>query len=108
MEFARTGLFEPYRLEGRALAEHDLGHAKESQQALDELIAKWTFNWAYQIAQVYAWRGDKGKAFEWLDRAYTQDDWGLLQLKIDPLLAKVRDDPRYAALLKKMGLPAGK
>ncbi len=98
---------DPSRLTGVAMAEHDLGHATESQQALDELIAKAAQIAAYQIAEVYAWRGEQEKAFEWLDRAYAQRDSGLPFVKSDPLLAKLHGDPRYAEMLKKMNLPAG-
>ena len=86
------------------MAEHTLGNASESQKYLDEQIAKYAQGAAYQIAEVYAWRGEKDKAFEWLDRAYTQHDGGLTFIKSDPLIAKLRGDPRYAAILKKMGL----
>jgi serine/threonine-protein kinase len=96
------------RLSGKAMAHHDLEHAKESQQALDELIAKEAQGAAYQIAWVYAWGGERDKAFEWLDRSYAQRDAGLPYLMSDPLVAKLRDDPRYAAMLKRMNLPAGK
>jgi hypothetical protein len=46
------------------------------------------------------------RAFEWLERAYAQRDGGLAQLKGDPLLKSLERDPRYAAFLKKMRLPA--
>jgi TolB-like protein/Tfp pilus assembly protein PilF len=102
--FRRIGN-EAIRQCGSAMAEHTLGHAKESQQALDELAAKHARESAYQIAEVYAWRGEKDHAFEWLQRAYTQHDDGLSDIKIDPLVATLRTDARYAALLKKLGLP---
>jgi len=60
---------------------------------------------AYQIAEAYAWRGDADKAFDWLERAYAQRDGGLSQVQYDPLLREVRADPRYAALVKKLGYP---
>src|SRR5207249_3809058 len=66
-----------FRLAGAAVAHHSLGHAAQSQQALDELIDKYGHSAAYQIAGVYAWRGDKDRTFEWLDRAYAQHDAGL-------------------------------
>ena len=44
---------------------------------------------AYQIAEVYAYRGDKDKAFEWLDRARRQRDAGLAGLREDPLLTNL-------------------
>ena len=60
---------------------------------------------AYQIAENPD-RGDANKAFQWLDRAYQQRDAGMRSVKIDPWLRGVRDDPRYAELLKKMNLPS--
>jgi hypothetical protein len=87
------------------MVHQNLGHARESQQALDELIAKYGHTGAYQIAQVYAWRGENDRAFGWLDRAYAQSDGGLVLLKMDPMLRGLRADPRFASFLKKMNLP---
>ncbi|MDR7098829.1 serine/threonine-protein kinase [Lysobacter niabensis] len=95
-----------FREYGVAMAQHTLGHSRESQRALDALIAGYAHDYAMQIADVYAWRGDKDKAFEWLQRAYAQRDGGLCDIKVDPLLASLRTDPRFAALVRKMGLPA--
>ena len=91
---------------GRAFAEHSLGHAAAAQAALDEVIAGYGHFAAYQIGQVYAWRGELDRAFEWLDKAAAVHDGGLNSMKIDPLLRSLRGDPRYAALLEKMNLPA--
>jgi TolB-like protein/Tfp pilus assembly protein PilF len=96
---------ESIRLYGTAMAEHTLGHPKESQQALDELIMKHAQDSADSIADVYAWRGEKNKAFEWLERAYAQHDGELADVKVDPLLDNLRGDPRYTAFLRKMKLP---
>ena len=96
--------YEPLRLQGIALAEHTLGSAKESQQALDELIAKYE-QFSYWIALVYGWRGEKDKAFEKLELAYQRRISGLEDIKIAPLLNSLRADPRYKALLHKMNLP---
>jgi serine/threonine-protein kinase len=90
---------------GIAMAQHSLGHAAQSQEALDALVAKLSQGWAYQIAEVYAWRGQRDQAFEWLQRAYTQHDGGLIQIKYDRLLTSLRSDARYAALLRQMNLP---
>ena len=95
---------EEVRLFDVARAEHTLGHAKESQQALDQFIAKAGQAKAYDIAEIYAWRGEKDKAFEWLDRAYQQRDGGLAEVKVDLLLAHLHGDPRFKAVLKKMNL----
>jgi serine/threonine-protein kinase len=94
-----------FRRFGLALAAHDLGRAEESQRALDSLIARDADSAAFQIAMVYAWRGDKDQAFQWLERAYRQHDGGLSVLKVNPVVRPLRGDPRYTALLKKMNLP---
>jgi serine/threonine-protein kinase len=99
---------EPFRLTGTAMLEHTLGHAPESEQALDALKTKYTAGSAFQIAAVYAWRGEKDYAFEWLDRAYDQHDAGMPRLRYDPTLASLHDDPRFAALVKKMGFSEAK
>jgi TolB-like protein/tetratricopeptide (TPR) repeat protein len=95
---------EAFRLTGTAMVEYTLGHADESDQALDTLKTKYATGSAFQIAAVYAWRGEKDQAFEWLDRAYDQHDTGMPRLRYDPTLASLHDDPRFAALVKKMGL----
>jgi serine/threonine protein kinase/Tfp pilus assembly protein PilF len=96
---------EEFRLQGAALAEHDLGNVKAAQQRLDELIARHADDAAFQISQVYAWWGDTGKAFQWLDTAYLQHDGGVAIVKVDPLLKSLRPDPRYKAFLHRMNLP---
>jgi TolB-like protein/DNA-binding winged helix-turn-helix (wHTH) protein len=59
---------------------------------------------AYYIAQLYAQAGDKDQAFQWLDAAYRERD-GLINLKTDFTLDPIRSDPRFAVLVKKVGLP---
>jgi serine/threonine-protein kinase len=94
-----------FRLSGVALAEHSLGHTEEAQAAIDELIRTNAVQAAdYQIAQVYAWRAEKDRAFEWLDSAFARRDGGISVLKVDPLLASLHDDSRYKAFLRKMNL----
>ena len=94
-----------FRLSGVAMAEHTLGHAKQSQQALDELIAKYGRGFAYEVATVYAWRAEKDKAFEWLERCYQLRVSDLVYIKDDPLLSSLVSDPRYKAFLRTMNLP---
>ena len=93
-----------FRYSGLAMAQYAAGHPKESQQALDELISQSANSAAYQIAEAFVWRKERDKAFEWLDRALAQQDGGLSVIKYDPLMSNVRDDPRYAALLRKINL----
>jgi len=93
------------RLTGLALAHHSLGDAVAADQDLQLLIARYGHILPYQAAEVYAWRGDKDKAFEWLDRAFDLHDASFIYYKFDPLLRNLHDDARYGVLLKKIGLP---
>jgi TolB-like protein/DNA-binding winged helix-turn-helix (wHTH) protein len=87
------------------IAYYALGRKKESDAALNGLIAKYHAGSAYQVAQIYAFRNQPDEAFHWLDRAYAQRDSGLIKTKVDPLLKSLRKDPRYVAFLKKLNLP---
>ncbi len=88
-----------------AVAHYVRGDRKAADAALADLIANAREGFAYQIAQVYALRGEKDKAFEWLQTAFDDRDAGMLGLLVDPLLRGLRDDPRYKNFLARLGLP---
>jgi tetratricopeptide (TPR) repeat protein len=96
---------EGWRLEGLALALHAIGRSAEAAAALAQLHQEHATDMAYQIAEVHAYRGETDAAFDWMERAYTQRDGGLLDMKNNPLLAGLRADPRWEAMLRKVGLP---
>jgi tetratricopeptide (TPR) repeat protein len=94
-----------WREQGLALAYHALGQKQQANASLTQYIKEYQDTSAYQIAEIYAYRGEADKAFEWLERSYKQRDSGLAQMKGDPLLRNIEKDPRYTAFLKKMNLP---
>ena len=96
---SKRSTVEVFRLFGGSLANFDLGHPREAQQALDALIAGYAETAAFQIAEVYAWHGDRDQAIHWLERARAQKDGGFPYVKMDPLLRKLHGDPRYEAML---------
>jgi len=96
---------EGYRRFELALAHYARGDRSAADAALAELIAKDRNFLAYQIAEVYAWRGEKDKAFEWLQISLNDHDTGTLSLLIDPLMRGLSEDVRYDGLLAKIGLP---
>ena len=71
---------------GWRLLYHAVGKKRKRIAALAEYIEKNQNDGAFQIAEIYAYRGEIDKAFEWLERAYKQRDGGLSQMKGDPLL----------------------
>jgi TolB-like protein/Tfp pilus assembly protein PilF len=82
--------------------EHALGNARASDAALSELIRKYAQDGAYQVAEVYAYRGEIDQAFAWLDKAVAAHV-DLTQLPIDELLLKLKQDPRWLPFLRKLG-----
>ena len=89
---------------GLALAYYALGRAADSNEALRSFIASGASNDAYEVAEVYAYRGEPTDALKWLERAYTQKDATLKWILKDPTMAKLTSDPRYKAFLRKMNL----
>jgi hypothetical protein len=57
------------------------------------------------IATLYSDSGDKDQAFKWLNTAYQERDFNLIGLNTDFLLDPLRSDPRFAELVRKVGLP---
>jgi tetratricopeptide (TPR) repeat protein len=93
------------QLEGSAMVYFATGRKAASDAQLAEAIRHNGPSWPSEIARVYAFRGEKDRAFEWLDRAYDARDEDLYFIKGDPLLKKLESDPRYKAFLRKMNLP---
>jgi hypothetical protein len=81
------------------------GRIDDLSQRLPPPPARCSVISALRVAEVYAHRGDRDRAFEWLDRAVAQRDKGILGVRWDPDLRGLHGDPRWAALLKKLNLP---
>jgi serine/threonine-protein kinase len=97
---------ENYRRFELAVAYYAHGDRAAADAALAELIETSREKLAYQIAQVHAVRGEKDKAFEWLQTSFDMHDTGMLGLLVDPLLRNLRNDPHYQPLVAKMNFPA--
>lgn len=94
-----------WRAYAMALAQQARGDRVAAEAALDALIAGHSDDMSFQIATVYAFRGDADKTFEWLDRAYQQQDPGVMAINDNPFTRELRADPRFIAFRKKVGLP---
>jgi TolB-like protein len=95
---------EAFRLGGLALVFEALHRNKEALAALESLVAGHAADAAFAIAEAYSYGGQKDKALEWLDRAYTQKDIQLWGIKDDPFLRGLKGDLRYLIFLRKMNL----
>jgi hypothetical protein len=86
-----------------AMARWSQKRIPEADAALARLTEGFADTDAYHIAEVHAYRGDKDRAFEWLERARRQRD-GLGFMRGDPFFANLHEDPRWDVFLRKMGL----
>jgi TolB-like protein/Tfp pilus assembly protein PilF len=96
--------FLDFRLLGIPLALDKLGRREEADKTLAQALTRDSVlnGAAYQLAIVYANRGDADRAFQWLERGVQQRDAGMLWMKYDPILRPLNHDPRFTAILAKM------
>ena len=79
--FEQLDHHEYIRLQGRAMALHDLGNIGEFEKVMEELIDGWGDQWPTTVAGAYAWAGRADDAFDWLDRAI--ESGGLLDIQTE-------------------------
>ena len=104
----RENSLEPvknFRLANIALIERVLNHQPESDAALRELISLDDSGDAFNIAAVYAARGDAASAVTWLERALKAHSRSLADAAHDPDFRPIRGDARFKAFLRKINLP---
>ena len=71
---------------------------------MQTLIDDFAWTCAFQIAEVYAYRGNVDKAFEWLETAYSQRDPGIVYTAQDRILDPLHSDPRWRPTVARLGL----
>jgi TolB-like protein/Tfp pilus assembly protein PilF len=83
------------------------GRKTEARKILAELqrLSEHSYVPAHDVALVYAGLGERDKAFAWLDKAYEEHSFNLSNLKVEPRFDPLRSDPRFADLLRRIGLP---
>jgi TolB-like protein/Tfp pilus assembly protein PilF len=87
-----------------AILHWKLGNRAASDDALEALLAQQSGGWDWQVVQVRAFRGELDEAFEALEQAYVNRDTGLQLILGDQLINNLRGDPRYEAMIDKMGI----
>lgn len=75
-----------------------------AEAALENLLGKGPSWDPYDVAEIYAMRNDADKTFEWLGRAWGYHDPSLHRLLYDPFIARYKDDPRFLAFCREIGL----
>jgi len=82
------------------------GQRDEAQKLLDELkaLAKQKYVPSYDIALIYVGLGENDQAFEWLQKAEDEHSGWMVYSKLEPRLESLSKDPRYDAMLHRLGL----
>jgi thioredoxin-like negative regulator of GroEL len=83
----------------KAMAEFSAGFEQQSQQTLREFAASAAPDQYYNVAQVYAWRGDVRKASDWLQRSVGYQRGDAACLRGDPLMTKLYSEHQIHAVL---------
>jgi len=91
------------RLVGLTYAHTRAGRIRESGETLQRLVETHAADSPFQIAELHASRGEVEEAFTWLDRALAVRDTGIVMAKADPSLRALHRDPRWNALMMKLG-----
>jgi tetratricopeptide (TPR) repeat protein len=79
-----------------------IGKVEEAKAIVEELVAKRNENWvtAYEIAIIYCLLGERDQAFKWLMQAEREHAVGFTFVRVDPHLANLRSDSRFAELIR--------
>jgi len=83
------------------------GKRNEAQKELAELqeLSKQRYVSPDLFALIYAALGDKNQAFAWLNKSMDEHDLITARLKVDQRFDPLRSDPRFADLVRRVGLP---
>ncbi len=83
------------------------GRRDEAMKILDELYERSRRQYvsALNMAIVHVSLGHKDQAFEWLEKAYEERSSWLVSLNVEPIFDSLRSEPRFADLVRRVGLP---
>lgn len=104
LQAAQREPVEGFRLQTTSIVHHRLGHRAEADAALEAFIEDHGDGWPFNIAVVFADRGEPDLAFAWLDRAMASGDAGLVSARVEPVLAPLHTDSRWPEFLDELGL----
>ena len=76
------------------------------QKRLEEVEKQSTRQYVspFSVALIWAQLGNKDQAFAWLEKTYGERNFRLLYIEVDPRLDGLRSDPRFADLVRRVGL----
>ena len=97
---------EFFNLYGKNYIYYALGDNEKADQLFNQFLNKESETDPANTADLYAFRGNYDKAFDYLERAVAIKDPVLLEILTYPATKKMRNDPRWTSLLQKIDLPS--
>ena len=104
LELAEQERLDGFKQTSLAIVHWLLGDKEKSDQAMQALVAQQADGWDWQVVEARAMRGELDEAFEALEAAYANRDVGVQLILGDQLITNLRGDPRYEAMVEKMGI----
>jgi tetratricopeptide (TPR) repeat protein len=104
LEWAGRERLDGFKQASLAIIYWHMGNREESDKALDKLLAQQSGGWDWQAVEAHAVRGEIDEAFAAMDAAYENRDSGLGLIQGDMHIENLRDDPRYEAMVEKIGI----
>jgi len=96
---------EDWKMQGLALANYGAHKNAKADSLLQGFIKEYQLVSAFQIAEIYGYRNEADKTFEWLEKAFNLRDGGLTTIIDNHWFNTIKSDPRYVPFLEKMKLP---
>ena len=104
LEVAQQERLDGFRQTALAIVHWRLGNKEESDRAMQALLDQQEGGWDWQVVQAHAVRGEIEEAFAAMEAAYENRDTGLQLILGDQFIDNLRGDPRYEAMVEKMGI----
>lgn len=105
--YDRMDRFEVFRLMGHAMVFDAMGRHSEARKVIADLEAKYRDDGPFWVGYAYAMVGDVDNAFKYFQRAASNHEVSIVELYSSPFLQSLHQDPRYAEILRTLGIVEG-
>lgn len=97
----------PFYLAWLGYAYARAGNRTGALHVLDQMedLSQHTYVASHDVAAIYAGLGEQSKAIAWLNKAYDEHSYTVLQLQVEPEFNSLHSDPRFQELLHRIGKP---
>jgi eukaryotic-like serine/threonine-protein kinase len=101
------GLMDPEVVDALTDGSAKAGYGEAMRRGADVLADRFSRSYVppTRVARLYSFAGEKDLALQWLERGYEERDFEIVYLRDQPAWENLRPDPRFTALVQRMGFP---